>query len=157
MISMMVTVLILSKSKIFLSKIYFLFILILFMLINLFPIYTTDSQKSIKMTIIQPNIHLGIKFNESELNSIKRKYLQILDNKIYDLIVLPETAIPKIYQLDKTFYEKLRMNKNINIITGVFNYSHDNDEIYNSILILNDSETFYNKRTFSSFWRIYTI
>tara|TARA_B100000530_G_scaffold113580_1_gene70934 strand:+ start:64 stop:930 length:867 start_codon:yes stop_codon:yes gene_type:complete len=116
------------------------------MLINLFPIYTTDSQKSIKMTIIQPNIHLGIKFNESELNSIKRKYLQILDNKIHDLIVLPETAIPKIYQLDKTFYEKLRMNKNINIITGVFNYSHDNDEIYNSILILNDSETFYNKR-----------
>ena len=60
--------------------------------------------------------------------------------------MLPETAIPKIYQLDKTFYEKLRMNKNINIITGVFNYSHDNDEIYNSILILNDSETFYNKR-----------
>ena len=48
------------------------------MLINLFPIYTTDSQKSIKMTIIQPNIHLGIKFNESELNSIKENIYRFL-------------------------------------------------------------------------------
>tara|TARA_B100000035_G_scaffold122669_1_gene104359 strand:+ start:3356 stop:4831 length:1476 start_codon:yes stop_codon:yes gene_type:complete len=146
MISMMVTVFILSKSKIFLSKLYFLFLIFLFILINFFPIYTTDSQKSIKMTVIQPNIHLGIKFDERELKSIKRKYLQIIDNKIHSLIVLPETAIPEIYQLDKTFYEKLRINKNINIIAGVFNYNHQVDEVYNSILVLNDNETFYNKR-----------
>ena len=95
-----------------------------------------------KVTIVQPNINLGIKFNDDELNNIKKKYIEIFENKINKLVILPETAVPKIYQLDKEFYDLLRTNRDINLISGVFNYNRENNKIYNSIVMLNKSETF---------------
>ncbi len=146
MISMMLVAVISSKSKKNLLKTYSFSILILYLFTIFFSNFSLDSERPLKVTIVQPNINLGIKFNDDELNNIKKKYIEIFENKINKLVILPETAIPKIYQLDKEFYDLLRTNRDINLISGVFNYNRENNKIYNSIVMLNNSETFYNKR-----------
>ena len=146
MLSMMLVVTLLSETKQIIFKIYTLSILILYISTSFFSYISIDANKPLKITIVQPNINLGIKFNQNELDDIKKKYVEILDNKINDLVILPETAIPRIYQLDKDFYDQLRKERDLNIISGVFNYNRDTDEIHNSIVVLNDKEVFYNKR-----------
>jgi apolipoprotein N-acyltransferase len=64
------------KFRVF--KIYALFISFLFLIINIIPIQSTDSHQPIKVSVIQPNIHLGLKYNESQLENIKKKKLMTL-------------------------------------------------------------------------------
>ena len=133
------------KFRVF--KIYALFISSLFLIINIIPIQSTDSHQPIKVSVIQPNIHLGLKYNESQLENIKKKYIDILENEINNFVVMPETAIPKIYQFDKKFYNDLVDKFGFDFITGIFNYDQSKDKVYNSMLMLeNKKEFFYNKR-----------
>ena len=146
MISMMLVAVLSSKSKKNFLKLYSLGILLFYLLVSIFTNFSIDATKPLKITIVQPNINLGTKFNDLELDKIKKKYIEIFDNKINKLVILPETAIPKIYQLDKDFYHLLRSNGELNLISGVFNYNRSKNKIYNSILVLNENEVFYNKR-----------
>ena len=146
MVSMMLTIILLSKAKRNLFKLYILSMLFVYIFASFFSYDSIDAKKPLKITIVQPNINLGIKFNDNELENIKKKYFEILNNEINNLVVLPETAIPKIYQLDREFYDQLREERDLNIIAGVFNYNRDNNKIYNSIVMLSNAETFYNKR-----------
>ena len=146
MISMMLVAVLSSKSKKNYLKLYSFGILLFYLLTSIFNNFSIDAIKPLKITIVQPNINLGTKFNDIELDKIKKKYIEIFDNKINKLVILPETAVPKIYQLDKDFYDLLRSNGELNLISGVFNYDRGNNKIYNSIVVLNNSEVFYNKR-----------
>lgn len=133
------------RFKIF--KIYTLFISLLFVLINIVPSQSTDFKEPIKVSVIQPNIHLGLKYNQLQLDNIKNKYIDILDNEINDFVIMPETAIPKIYQSDKKFYNDLIDKFGFDFVTGIFNYDHSQDKVYNSMLMIeNKKEFFYNKR-----------
>lgn len=147
MISMMLLILIFDLLDKNLLKIYSGIIISIFVIVSLVPIKSINTKDPLKITIIQPNINLGIKYNESQLDNIKQEFLKIMDNPINDLVVMPETAIPKIYQLDKEFYANLLKKFDINLITGIFNYDRKENKIHNSILLLTDgNKASYDKR-----------
>ena len=104
------------------------------------------NQKVLGISLVQPNIHLGIKYDKTKINLIKNKYSELIDNDMHNLIILPETAIPTLYENDKNFYKHIFKNKNTHLITGIFRYNKSNNEIYNSMLSLSDKEYFYDKR-----------
>ncbi len=147
LIIMMILIIFLSDTKKYILTIYSFILIFIFSVTIIIPSFLTDSKEPLRMTIIQPNIHLGIKFDDKQLATIKDKYIQAMDNNIHELVILPETAIPKIYQFDKSFYEAFKQDYNVNLITGIFNFNREDNKIYNSLLMLNnDNENFYNKR-----------
>ncbi len=147
MISMMLVVTICSPIKKNLLKIYPIIVLLISIIIYLIPINTSDAKNPLKITILQPNINIGMKFNKNQIDDIKKTYINILNNNINNLVVMPETAIPTLYQLDKIFYKKIQKQFDIKIISGIFNYNQIDNKVYNSILMLNhNSEFIYNKR-----------
>ena len=147
MISMAIVIIICTSAKKYLLKIYSAIVLSLFLAVNFIPLNTSDAKEPLKITILQPNINLGIKFNKSQIDNIKNIYFNLLNNNINSLVVMPETAIPILYQLDKSFYEKTIKQFDIKLIAGIFNYNQLDKKVYNSILMLNnDDEFIYNKR-----------
>ena len=145
--SMMLIIIICSPIKKYLLIIYLTIVLTLLLTIRLIPINTSDAKEPLKITILQPNINLGIKFHRNQINNIKTSYLNLLNNNINSFVVMPETAIPTLYQLDKPFYEKIVKKFDIKLISGIFNYNQLDKKVYNSILMLNkNKESIYNKR-----------
>ena len=109
--------------------------------------WSIDKKDSLKVSILQPNINAGIKYDNDKINFIKQKYLSLLsDNITNKTIILPETAIPIIYERDKNFYNSMLEFDDTNIISGIFHYEASQNKIYNSMLVLNKNEKFYNKR-----------
>ena len=137
------------KSEICKSNLKNIFILIIFFNILYFynPIWSIDKKEPLKISILQPNISVGIKYNDNKIDSIKKKYLSLLSNNIINkTIILPETAIPIIYERDKNFYSSMLKSEDTNIISGIFHYESIQNKIYNSMLVLNRDEKIYNKR-----------
>ena len=126
-----------------------LFIIIIsFTILYLYnPTWSIDKESPLKVSIVQPNINLGMKYNNEKINYIKKKYLNLLlNNQINKNIILPETAIPLIYDGDKKFYESIRSSNDVNIVSGIFHRELKQSKIYNSMVVLNQYEQFYNKR-----------
>lgn len=137
------------KSELCKSSLKNIFILVIFFHILYFynPVWTIDQKEPLKISILQPNINVGIKYDNDQINFIKQKYLSLLsDNVTNNNIILPETAIPIIYERDKNFYNSMLKSDDTNIITGIFHYEASQNKIYNSMLVLNKDEKFYNKR-----------
>ena len=137
------------KSELCKANLKNIFILIIFFNILYFynPMWSIDKKDSLKVSILQPNINAGIKYDNNKINFIKQKYLSLLSNNITNkTIILPETAIPIIYERDKNFYDSMLEFDDTNIIAGIFHYETSQNKIYNSMLVLNKDEKFYNKR-----------
>ena len=137
------------KSELCKANLKNIFILIIFFNILYFynPIWSIDKKDPLKISILQPNINAGIKYDNDKIDFIKQKYLSLLSNNITNkTIILPETAIPIIYERDKNFYDSMLEFDDTNIITGIFHYETSQNKIYNSMLVLNKDEKFYNKR-----------
>ncbi len=111
------------------------------------PIWSEDKKDSLEISILQPNINLGLKYDYSQIDLIKKKYLSIISENITNqTIVFPETAIPLIYEKDKEFYNSVLSLNNSTVITGIFHKKLNQNKIYNSMLVLNKDEQIYNKR-----------
>ena len=104
------------------------------------------SNKLIRIGVIQPNIDISLKYDNEKIDIIKQKYQQLLSNKTdEELIIFPETAIPIIYNYDKDFYRKIISKYNVEILSGIFRQDSDG-KIYNSMVLINDYEQYYDKR-----------
>jgi len=111
------------------------------------PTWSIDKEDFMKVSILQPNINIGTKYDDEKISLIKQKYINLIsENSINKTIILPETAIPLIYERDKSFYQSMRSSEDINIISGVFHKNTDKNKIYNSIVVLNEDEQIYDKR-----------
>ena len=111
------------------------------------PVWSKDKKDPLEISILQPNINLGLKYDYSQIDLIKKKYLlMISENIVNQTIILPETAIPLIYEKDKKFYNSISSLHNSTIITGIFHKKLNQNKIYNSMLVLNEDEQIYNKR-----------
>jgi len=111
------------------------------------PVWSVDKKDPLKISILQPNINSGIKYDNTQIDFIKKKYLSLLSNNtINRTIILPETAIPIIYERDKNFYKSMLKFDDTNVIAGIFHYEASQNKIYNSMVVLNKDEQFYDKR-----------
>ena len=111
------------------------------------PVWSKDKKDPLEISVLQPNINLGLKYDYSQIDLIKKKYLSMIsENTINQTIVFPETAIPLIYEKDKKFYNSIISLNNSTIITGIFHKKLNQNKIYNSMLVLNKDEQIYNKR-----------
>lgn len=125
--------------------------LLLFLLILIFNVFnyswTINSKDPLKFSIIQPNIKQELKFNNKELISIKNKYKSLtLKNNNSNLVIWPETALPFLYENNKSYYKSIILENNISLLSGIFRYTKSNGNIYNSIVLLDTEEQFYDKR-----------
>ena len=147
LISFLITIIMIKKNTI--KYFFILFFIFLSTSIVNFVEYDWSTDRKIKnnITIIQPNINQRLKFNNNEIKAIKNKYVEIFKREsLHDTILLPETAIPTIYENDKSFYKKHLLPYANHIIGGVFRYNNVTNETFNSILVLNSEEQFYDKR-----------
>ena len=111
------------------------------------PVWSKDKKDPLEISVLQPNINLGLKYDYSQIDLIKKKYLSMIsENTINQTIIFPETAIPLIYDKDKKFYNSIISLNNSTIITGIFHKKLNQNKIYNSMLVLNKDEQIYNKR-----------
>ena len=124
---------------------------LLFLLILIFNVFnyswTINSQNLFKFSIIQPNIKQELKFNNEKLVSIKNKYKSLtLKNNNNSLVIWPETALPFLYENNKSYYKTIILENNISLLSGIFRYTKSNGNIFNSIVLLDTKEQFYDKR-----------
>jgi len=117
-------------------------------IINIIPInWTKHSDQKINFTIIQANVHQGLKFDKSTIIKIKQKYEE-MSNKYNgkDLIIWPETAIPTFNNND-LYLKKLqnKFDKSL-LVSGIFRFDTQSNKIFNSIVFLNKNIQFYDKR-----------
>ena len=63
-----------------------------------------------------------------------------------DIIILPETVIPELYQNKNLLFTKIQKKYEGILISGVFRYESKTSKIYNSMLVLADNEFIYDKR-----------
>lgn len=111
--------------------------------------------KPITVGTIQANIPQEKKWLTSELHPTLKLYrdmtMPLLKN---DIVVWPETAVPRVYQKATGFLNSMRAiaaQNNSTIITGIpyVEYSDDNPPkrtIYNSIVALGEEDGVYHKR-----------
>ena len=147
LISSLIAVIMIGKNIVKHSIILFLVLMCVNIINSIEYNWSTDKKAKNNITIIQPNINQRLKFNSDEIKSIKDKYLEIFKrDDLHDIVLLPETAIPTIYQNDKNFYKEKLLSRADYIIGGVFRYDNVTNETFNSILVLNNKEQFYDKR-----------
>ena len=125
--------------------------LLLFLLILIFNVFnyswTINSKDPLKFSIIQPNIKQEMKFNNKELISIKNKYKSLtLKNNNSNLVIWPETALPFLYENNRSYYKNIVLENNVSLLSGIFRYTKSDGNIYNSIVLLDTEEQFYDKR-----------
>jgi len=111
--------------------------------------WTSHSNDPIKFSIIQPNIKQEIKFNDNDVSVIRKKYLSMtLEKKHKDIIIWPETALPSLYHENKKFFRETieLVGPQTSILSGVFRYDESSSKIFNSVILINTNEQFYDKR-----------
>ncbi len=125
-------------------------IIVVLFIINIFDrSWTTHSTQSVNFSIIQANIKQEIKFSQSNIMAIKRKFSSYtLQRKNKDLVIWPETAIPTLYHNDKNFFVKLmrNMDEGTSVLSGVFRLDKNKRKYFNSLVLLNKDQQFYDKR-----------
>jgi apolipoprotein N-acyltransferase len=92
------------------------------------------NRKSLNIYMPQYNINQTDKWNKNNFESIISKYIQDIDYAIknkYDLIILPETAIPSVLNTHQELLTLLKeKSQNISIVTGAL--SLENNQYLNS-------------------------
>ncbi len=144
LISTYIVIVFLNKGKILHNKIIFLSTISIISIFQYNISWVDDSDKSISFTIIQPNIKQDDKFNMSNLNKIENKYISLSKDTENELIIMPETALPVVYKTGGTFYREKILKESNSLISGIFR--REKNHIFNSMLLLDNKEQFYDKR-----------
>ena len=125
--------------------------LILVVIYLSFPLSNDNSEtyvgKKISFALYQPNIYPNISYNSDEYKNTVNKYISVIDNnKSKDLLIFPETIIPKILSRNNSLYKKMESSTGENniLITGLFTKNKNN--YFNSMLFFSDDIEIYNKR-----------
>ena len=125
-------------------------LIILITTVNIFENqWTTHSKKPIKFSIIQANIKQEIKFTDTAVSVIKQKFSSLtLNKKDKELIIWPETAIPSFYRDNRDFFRSIieSMGHETSLLSGIFRFDKNNKNIFNSLVLINKNEQFYDKR-----------
>ena len=82
MLSIIITLIINDRKFISLSIKYLISIIGLIIIFQIYQpnLLPHENQKPLRVSLVQPNIHLGIKYDKSKINLIKNKYSELLDN-----------------------------------------------------------------------------
>lgn len=111
--------------------------------------WTTPTDKTLSVALIQGNIAQLMRWDPKHVNQIIETYetltLKALD---HDLIIWPEAAIPLPLPLAFPFFEGIGNylnSKNIGLIAGVPTEVPDGQHYYNSLLAVGNAEGLYHK------------
>ena len=123
-------------------------ILLLSILLSKFE-WTKNTAKNLDIAIIQGAIPQEIKWNKNQ----EKKSYEIYSNlsKPFwksDLIIWPETAISSTYKPTNEFIKKIdaiKLDSNTLFMSGIIREDNTTNEIYNSVLIIDDDHYFYDK------------
>ena len=133
------------KKKIF-YVIPIVFVFILGFLLS-FVEWTKPKESPVSVLLVQNNISLEEKFNSHLLNRFILNNLKTIDENPTDLIVFPETEIPRVWaELPSVIKNEFKIRaQNRHIVMGILEQTPNG--YLNSALHLNaDKETFYHKR-----------
>lgn len=144
LISTYIAISFINRKETIHNKTILLSIILIISIIQYSKPWVKDSDESISFAIIQPNIKQDYKFNMSNLNKIKQKYISLSRGIESDLIIMPETALPIVHKSSSHFYRDKILTQANSIISGIFR--KDKNHIFNSMLLLNKTEQFYDKR-----------
>ncbi|TYK64327.1 apolipoprotein N-acyltransferase [Colwellia echini] len=107
--------------------------------------WTTLTGESTKVALIQGNITQSLKWQPDEEWPIMEKYLALTQlNSDADLIIWPESAITALEPTIQDYLSnvnQLALLNNSAIITGLLNYSYQENAYYNAMLVLGKKNT----------------
>jgi len=113
-----------------------------------FADWTRPLHKSLKVALIQGNTSNETKFVDNFAPQIIGEYLALTNEHLdVDVIVWPETAIPKYYHDVQPVIDEINtisQDKNINFIIGI--PLKENDQYYNGVWVAGEKGGFYQKR-----------
>jgi len=114
---------------------------------------TPTTGKPIKVALIQGNVEQEQKFRADVLESILKYYRDTTHDLLptHDLVLWPETAIPRLYQRVLPYIgeiDQAAFNNNSAVLLGVpYEYNDDTGRgYYNSIVSLGNASGLYHKR-----------
>lgn len=105
--------------------------------------WTEPVGNPIKVSLIQGNIDQSIKWDKSSIQLSLEKYLDLISKSNGELIILPETSVPLVYQkIPQNFLlslqEKIKVDGSKIILGAIYN---ENSNYYNSAIFLDDDKT----------------
>jgi len=103
--------------------------------------WTQPIDKPIKVSLIQGNIDQLIKWNNDSIQLSLKKYKDLIFQAQGELIILPETSIPLIYQkipisFMQSLQEKMNATKSKIILGAIYK---ENSQYFNSAVYLHDN------------------
>jgi apolipoprotein N-acyltransferase len=112
--------------------------------------WTAPLNKSLSISIVQPNIAQDIKWQKENRTKIMLDHYNLTNASPHsDIILWPEAAIPAYYhQLKDNYFNTIQANltqKGTSLVTGVFYYDKENSLAYNSLINIQNSQL-YKKR-----------
>ncbi|MBR3655008.1 MAG: apolipoprotein N-acyltransferase, partial [Elusimicrobia bacterium] len=128
-----------GEKKYLLSALLIFLFLFIYGYIRINQISKINNEIEIKIGVVQPNIEQKYKFKKKYIKSILYKLKQIgtkFENKNLDLILYPETVLPK--HMDKNKHVKEFINKisHLTEYTLIGGMDVENYKVYNSIFIV---------------------
>ncbi|MFC0180628.1 apolipoprotein N-acyltransferase [Thorsellia kenyensis] len=108
--------------------------------------FSTEGEKQLKVTLVQPNIDQQLRWNSEQLNEILDKTAELTAPYIgkSDLIIWPETAIPSIERYLEDFmyqFDRLLNDKGSQLITGIVDIRNDGQS-YNAAIVLGNKKPY---------------
>ena len=89
---------------------------------------------------------ISYKYGKDNIDDIKNILYSMSNNSDKsDLIIYPETVIPELYKKRKIFIIKYYLEIQNILISGIFRYDLDSNKTFNSMLIIENRELFYDK------------
>lgn len=112
--------------------------------------WTQLSKKSVTATIIQGNVPLALKWQPVQLDPILLDYARLIQKqKSHQLIILPESAFPVIYNQIPGYIallQQMAIKHHNTIIAGTLYFDHKTQTYYNRLLMIGKYKGTYNKR-----------
>lgn len=105
----------------------------------------------LQVTLVQGNVDHDLKWDRSRRSEVFSRYIRLtLAHPDSDIVLWPETAIPTYYRnVTTNLLPQLYslMNEiDAELVTGIFAYEDEKQEIHNSLLVIGENEQFYHKR-----------
>ena len=144
LISTYLLIMFINKKFFFHNKLVAMIIILILSITQYQTSWIEETDEYISVAIIQPNIKQDDKFNIFNLNKIEDKYISLSEKIESDLVIMPETALPTVYTSGNRFYRDKIIRQSNSLISGIFR--RDGNRIFNSMLLLDNTEQFYDKR-----------
>ena len=124
--------------------------------------WTEVQAKTLKVTMVQGNIPQEVKWRRDQRQNIFNTYWrETSQHWDSDLIIWPETALPghseEIEQSVLQPMQETAIEQGATIISGLVVSDKENDNFYNSVILLNQSRSVYHKRHLVMFGEYYPM